>query len=87
MSRLPRIACRRPLLVEPEPGVHAWCACGLSRNQPWCDGSHEGTGFKPVLLRTTRRSGMLWLCGCKRTRNPPFCDATHNRLPPEEGED
>lgn len=81
----PRIASRRPMLAEPEPGVHAWCACGRSANQPWCDGSHAGTGIEPVRFETTRRSGTLWLCGCKQTRNAPFCDATHNRLDANDG--
>ena len=22
-----------------------WCACGLSKKQPFCDGSHSGTEF------------------------------------------
>ncbi|MBI2943654.1 MAG: CDGSH iron-sulfur domain-containing protein [Candidatus Wallbacteria bacterium] len=25
-----------------------WCACGLSRVQPYCDGSHKSTPFRPV---------------------------------------
>jgi len=24
-----------------------YCACGLSKNQPFCDGSHTGTSFTP----------------------------------------
>ena len=26
---------------------YAWCACSLSSNQPFCDGSHAKTDFKP----------------------------------------
>ncbi len=81
----PVIASRRPVLVEPEPGIHAWCACGRSKNPPWCDGSHAGTGITPVRFETGRRSGKLWLCGCKQTKTPPFCDGSHNRLPPDAG--
>ena len=22
-----------------------WCSCGISSNQPFCDGSHKGTEF------------------------------------------
>ena len=24
-----------------------WCACGRSKTQPFCDGSHKGTAFRP----------------------------------------
>mgnify|MGYP001286162010 CR=1 FL=1 len=25
-----------------------WCTCGLSSKQPFCDGSHKDTAFKPL---------------------------------------
>ncbi len=28
-----------------------WCACGQSKNQPFCDGSHKGTEFNPVVIK------------------------------------
>lgn len=53
-----------------------WCSCGLSEKQPYCDGSHKGTSFKP--LAHTEAQGMtLALCGCKRTQRPPYCDGSH----------
>ncbi len=73
-----RVAC--PLDLE--PGHYLWCACGRSRRQPFCDGSHAGTGLAP--LPFTIKPGRVrthWLCGCKHTKHPPFCDASHNRLP------
>lgn len=76
----PAIASREPYLVEVEAGeTYWWCACGRSQSQPWCDGSHEGTGIEPVEYKT-ERNRKLWLCGCKRTARPPMCDGAHKNL-------
>lgn len=78
---LPRVDCMEPSLVALEAGRrYAWCSCGLSRQQPFCDGSHAGTDWQPLIF-TARRSQRDWLCTCKFTRQPPYCDAAHNRLP------
>lgn len=53
-----------------------WCACGQSRKQPFCDGSHRGTTFTPIALKTDETLTVA-LCGCKRTANPPYCDGRH----------
>ena len=66
-------------LVDLEPGVYYWCACGRSQKQPFCDGAHKGTDFEPVKLSVTEKS-TLYLCGCKRSGNKPMCDGTHNKL-------
>lgn len=73
---------RGPYLVELPAGEYLWCACGRSRSQPFCDGSHRGTAFTPVKFSVQPRRGTetLWLCGCKRSGKRPFCDGTHNRL-------
>jgi CDGSH iron-sulfur domain-containing protein 3 len=52
---------------------------GRSRNQPFCDGSHQGTGFAPVQFTVDERK-KLWLCGCKQTGTAPYCDGTHKSL-------
>lgn len=57
-------------------GIYWWCACGLSKNQPFCDGSHKGTSFSPLRYRA-QESGVMRFCVCKRTANPPLCDAKH----------
>jgi len=44
----PTIAHKWPLKVSLEEGrKYFWCACGLSKNQPFCDESHKNTNFKP----------------------------------------
>jgi CDGSH-type Zn-finger protein len=74
------IAQKAPYGVDVEKGkTYYWCACGRSKNQPYCDGSHQGTGIEPVAF-TAEETEKAWLCGCKKSANPPFCDGTHNKL-------
>ena len=65
--------------VELEPGDYWWCACGLSKDQPFCDGSHKNTDISPVKF-TIEEKGFYYLCGCKRSGRKPFCDGTHGKL-------
>ena len=58
---------------------YAWCACGLSATQPFCDGSHKITDIRPIIF-AAEKSETAWLCGCKRTGSGPHCDGTHNTL-------
>ena len=81
VTPLPRVDCAEPALVALEAGRrYAWCSCGLSRSQPFCDGSHVGSMWYPVIF-TPKRTQLDWICNCKLTRQPPYCDASHNRLP------
>ena len=81
MSETPIIAKRGPFPVEVEAGnSYFWCACGKSANQPFCDGSHKGTGINPTKW-TAEDSKRVFFCGCKASEGAPLCDGTHNGLP------
>lgn len=75
----PKVAGEEPAVLRLEKGTYYWCACGRSENQPWCDGSHAGTGVNPVPVEVEEPK-TLALCLCKHTGNPPFCDGSHNKL-------
>ena len=67
------------IVVEVEKGKsYYWCACGQSKNQPFCDGSHKGTGFNSVVYKA-EETKKKFFCSCKQTDNQPFCDGSHNK--------
>ena len=73
----PETPQKTPYVRQTEAGKHAWCACGRSTQQPFCDGSHKGTEFSPMVVEVTTAGTLAW-CGCKRTGNPPYCDGSHS---------
>lgn len=79
-----RIASTKPYTILVEGGKsYFWCACGRSASQPFCDGSHKGTGFSPVKF-TAQKEEWIWFCGCKQTGHAPLCDGTHKTVSPED---
>ena len=67
------------LAIKVEQGKsYYWCSCGKSSKQPFCDGSHIGTEFKPLAYKAelTKR---VFFCACKQTNDQPFCDGSHNK--------
>ena len=77
----PQVAKASPFVLEMEPGTYFWCACGRSKNQPFCDGSHSGTSFSPVAFEVTEKKKVAW-CGCKQSLKGCLCDGTHKKLAP-----
>ena len=75
----PVIADKKPIVMELEPGTYYWCSCGRSSNQPFCNGSHKGTGFVPMTFEITEKKTVA-LCVCKHTGSAPFCDGSHAKL-------
>ncbi len=69
-----------PFAVDVEKGKdYYWCACGLSKAQPFCDGSHKAAGVFVPLKYTATESATVYFCGCKATGHPPMCDGAHNK--------
>ncbi|MFZ5803058.1 MAG: CDGSH iron-sulfur domain-containing protein [Candidatus Omnitrophota bacterium] len=68
----------KPYVREEKAGCIAWCACGESMDQPYCDGSHgrKNTGKKPVIVVLEKDQRVAW-CGCRRSKAGAFCDGSH----------
>ena len=82
MSEAPEIGGRAPITIDVEMGkTYWWCACGRSKSQPFCDGSHEVTSFTPIEF-IAPKSERVWFCACKRSGKKPLCDGSHKRLAP-----
>jgi CDGSH iron-sulfur domain-containing protein 3 len=80
MSGEPEIGGRVPLPIEVEAGKsYWWCACGRSKTQPFCDGSHKSTAFSPIEW-TASKTERAFFCTCKRTSKQPLCDGSHKKL-------
>lgn len=74
------VAQKEPYAVKVEAGKdYWWCACGRSVSQPFCDGSHKGTGFSPAQF-SSAKAHTVYFCGCKQTANQPRCDGAHSKL-------
>ena len=68
-----------PIAVEVEKDKsYYWCSCGKSSKQPFCDASHKGTEFTPVVYKAEETKKMFF-CACKQTDGQPFCDGSHNK--------
>jgi len=79
-NSVPIIAAKHPAKVELEAGKdYYWCQCGMSKSQPFCDGSHAGTDITPLKF-TAETTGSAALCQCKATGSGPFSDGTHASL-------
>ena len=76
----PVIAQKEPISVDVKEGKsYWWCACGQSKKQPFCDGSHQGTSFEPLEYKADK-DRTLFFCACKHTGKKPMCDGAHQKL-------
>jgi CDGSH-type Zn-finger protein len=76
----PVVAQKSPCAVNVEAGkTYAWCSCGRSKGQPFCDGSHKGTGFAPTMFKADKTE-TVYFCGCKHSKAGAKCDGTHKSL-------
>ena len=76
----PEIPRKAPYAVDVEAGKSCWwCSCGKSAKQPFCDGSHKGSGLSPVEYQA-EESGKVFFCGCKHSAKGALCDGSHKAL-------
>ncbi len=75
----PKVVQKSPYVLKLNVGTYYQCACGLSKKQPFCDGSHEGTKFSPNVVKIEEEKTVA-LCACKHSKNGAFCDGTHAKL-------
>ena len=79
----PKTSQKSPFKVKVEKGkTYFWCSCGLSQNQPFCDGSHKDDKdgkFKSVKYLASSNKE-VYFCGCKITKHPPYCDNSHLKI-------
>ena len=69
-----------PKMIKQTEGTnYAWCSCGKSSNQPWCNGAHADTDKLPTVF-VAENNKTVAICMCKQTNNPPYCDGSHNKL-------
>jgi CDGSH-type Zn-finger protein len=77
---------KKPIPISPRLGpfeifdpkmegkTYHWCSCGMSRKQPFCDGSHRNSSFRPISFILGEKVETMLLCGCKLSKQAPFCD-------------
>ncbi len=77
---LPKRAGNAPVPVDLEAGKrYAYCSCGLSESQPFCNGKHRGQGMAPTVF-VAEETKTAYMCTCKLTSNPNgFCDGSHKK--------
>ena len=76
----PVVAQKAPYKEKIKAGrIYWWCACGRSAKQPFCDGTHKGSGISPIKVEVDAPEE-VYFCGCKNSKTPPYCDGTHKKF-------
>ena len=76
----PHCAQKGPYPTPVQAGkTYYWCACGQSKNQPFCDGAHKGSEFSPTQYKA-EKDGTVYFCGCKHSGKGALCDGSHSGL-------
>ena len=75
----PKIAQKMPYVMDMKAGKYAFCTCGESNKQPFCDGKHAGGEFRPEIMVLEEDKKIAW-CGCKNSKKGAFCDGTHSKI-------
>lgn len=76
----------QPFKIEVKKGQKlAFCSCNLSKNGPYCDGSHskKNTGKEPFVMEFEKDEA-TFICGCQHSSHRPFCDGSHKNLSHKE---
>ena len=69
-----------PYAIDVKAGdTKVFCACGLSKNGPYCDGSHATTDITPEVV-TFEEDKTVYVCGCQQSNNRPYCDGSHTKI-------
>ena len=68
------------IAVEVEQGKsYYWCSCGMSSKQPFCDASHKGTEFNPVVYKAEETKKCFFVLVNKQTiRHSVMVHITNN---------
>ena len=81
MTDTAEIGGRQPIAVEVEAGEsYWWCACGRSKTQPFCDGSHKVTGSTPLEWKARRQQRAGDLLRLQAHQRATLCDNSHLSL-------
>ncbi len=79
-QKLPKVATKSSIKFNVKAGEkYFWCSCGLSKGQPFCDSSHKGTDFRPVVFEA-EKDQLVSFCGCKQSNKGMFCDGSHRKI-------
>jgi len=55
-----------PIAVEVEKDKsYYWCTCGKSTKQPFCDASHKGTEFTPLVYKAEETKKVFFVLANK----------------------